>query len=80
MKIKDLKQLVNSLPDEVEVLIEVEKVHNSISDYSLEEVNDYRLVGCDLVLECNTAVQEKVMVIVENKFEKCLARNPISFS
>ena len=56
MKIKDLKQLVNSLPDEVEVLIEVEKAHNSISDYSLEEVNDYRLVGCDLVLECNTAV------------------------
>lgn len=56
MKIKDLKQLVNSLPDEVEVLIEIEKIHNMIPDFSLEKVNDYRLVGRDLVLECITKI------------------------
>ena len=56
MKIKDLKQLVNSLPDEVEVLIEIEKTQNDIQDFSMEVVGDYRLVGRNLVLECKTAV------------------------
>ncbi len=51
-----LKRLINKLPDDGKILIEVTKCYPDKTRQSREELRGYRKMGKVFVLECKTAV------------------------
>lgn len=54
--ISQLKRLINALPDDGKVIIEVVKNYPDKIRYSHEELRGFRKVGKAFVLECETVV------------------------
>ena len=56
VSIRWFKQLVNKLPDDGKVMIEVEKDYGDRTRLSLEKVDYFKLQGKVLVIACTTNV------------------------
>lgn len=56
VSIERFKNLVNKLPDDGKVIIEVEKDYVDKTRFSLEEMDAFRMQGKVLVITCTTNV------------------------
>ena len=56
VSVRRFKNLVNKLPDDGKIMIEVEKDYSDKIRFSLDKVNGFRLQGKVLVITCTTIV------------------------
>ena len=56
VSIRRFKNLVNKLPDDGEIRIEVEKDYGDRTRFSLDKVDGFKLQGRVLIIACTTVV------------------------